>query len=110
KRPERESDRRSYDQQTALETLRFRHPVRVGAQLAVFAREHLAGFLVSLQLPQCPTRGNVSPLAAAGMIDGRRVTGVLPRAVERGLILDRVEGGLRRRHQEVALVAVGQAD
>src|SRR5436190_16959426 len=66
-----------------LETFRFRHPVRVGAQLAVFAHEHLAGFLVSLQLPPGPTRGDVSPLAAAGVIDGRRVAGALPCPVER---------------------------
>src|SRR5262245_32166520 len=88
------SYRRLYDPQAELETFRFRHPIRVGAQLAVFSREHLRGSLVSLQLPARPTRSDVSPLAAAGMINGRRVAGALPRAVERRQILDCIEGGL----------------
>src|SRR5262245_38563985 len=93
-----------------LEAFRFRHPVRVGAQLAVFTHEHLSGFLVSLQLPPRPVRSDISPLAAAGMIDSRRVACALPRTVERGQLLDRLVGCLRRRHQEVALVAVDQQD
>src|SRR6186997_1720613 len=85
---------RSYDPQTELESFRFRHPIFVSAQLAVFAREHLGGGLVSLQLPPRPTRSDVSPLAAAGMINGRRMAGTFPRAVERGQILDCIECGL----------------
>src|SRR5690606_29218386 len=47
-------------------------------------------------------------LAAARMIDGRRVPGVVARTVERRYVIDEVEVLARRAHQEVALVAVDE--
>jgi len=44
------------------------------------------------------------------MIDRCRVPGAVTRAVERRKPVDRVVGGLRGRHQEVALVPVDQQE
>ena len=59
-----------------LQPLRRRVPVRVRAEAAVLAHEHLRGLLVALELPSQPVRGDVRELAAARMIDGRRVPGL----------------------------------
>src|SRR6478735_6494331 len=54
-----------------LDPFRFHVPVRIRAQAAVFAGEHLAGFLVAFERPHEPVRGDIGELAAAGMKDGR---------------------------------------
>src|SRR5580704_16750844 len=73
-----------------LETLRSHVPVRIGAEAAVLADEHLAGFLVALEGPLEPVRGDIGELAAAGMKDRRGVAGVVPGAIKRGQVVNLV--------------------
>ena len=78
-----------------LDPLRSHVPVRIGAEAAVLAHEHLAGLLVALEGPTEPVRGDIGELATAGMKDSRGVAGVVPGAVKRGHLVNLVEG--RRR-------------
>jgi len=75
---------------------RLHIPVRIRAETAVLAGEHLSGFLVAFERPQEPVRGDVGKLAAAGMKVRRAVSGVVPRAVESRHVVDRFERRRRR--------------
>src|SRR6185312_15976715 len=72
-----------------IDALRLYIPVRIGAETAVLAGEHLSRLLVAFERPQQPVRRHVGELAAAGMKVRRTVASVVARAIERRHVIDR---------------------